>query len=253
MNDDVISTTDKQGGLGTFLSNKWRGLAVRWLRLRHLLPAVHWPALVQPPPGVLPPIMDHICMPPHLMDAGHDDYTPLMSIARHFQPETIVELGTAHGNTTANLCAHCPSAHVFTVNAPVDIMTGSAVTYALRPEQIGSVYRNHGFSGRVTQIYENTLHLDLATHLRGRTIDLAIIDACHDTAYVINDFHKVRPHMSARGIILLHDTHPSMEEHLWASYIACMKLRRAGHDIRHLEHTWWAVWFNEWPPSTHAS
>jgi hypothetical protein len=33
-----------------------------------------------------------------------------------------------------------------------------------------------------------------------------------------------------------------MRAHLGGSYIACMKLRRQGFDIRHLTGTWWAVW-----------
>ena len=94
------------------------------------------------------------------------------------------------------------------------------------------------------QIFKNTLDLNLGEFFDGPVVDLAIIDACHDTGYVINDFFKVRPFIKPRGVILLHDTHPSMKDHLAGSYIACAKLRRRGQDIKHIDGTWWAFWEN---------
>jgi hypothetical protein len=85
----------------------------------------------------------------------------------------------------------------------------------------------------------------------GAVVDFAVIDACHDTRFVINDFHKILPYMSARGLMLFHDTDPNLSEqirqsplkgHLATSYLACLLLRRAGHDVRHLAGTWWAIW-----------
>jgi predicted O-methyltransferase YrrM len=187
------------------------------------------------------PILDDICLPPHVA-SEHDDVGPLLAIARQFQPAVVVELGTAHGNTVANLCRVCPYAKVYTVNALSEEQTGAYVTHVLDRAEIGRVYRRHGFADRVVQIYGNTLHVDLGRHLASDSVDLAIIDACHDTKYVINDFHKTAPFVRAGGVILLHDTHPSMRAHLGGSYIACMKLRRQGFDIRHLTGTWWAVW-----------
>jgi len=196
------------------------------------------------------PILENICMPPHqkidVTHNDHDDFSPLIAFAKVRQPRIILELGTAQGNTVANLCRVCPEAHVYTVNAPLGIQTGDITTFQLDAQAIGRVYRNHGYEARVVQIYENTLHLDLARHLDNQRIDLAIIDACHDAAYVINDFEKVKPFMNDYGVVFLHDTHPSMKRHLYGSYLGCVKLRRSGCDIRHLSGTWWGVWTN-WP------
>jgi len=41
---------------------------------------------------------------------------------------------------------------------------------------------------------------------------------------------------------MLHDTHPSMQNHLVGSYYGCMKLRKMGFDIKHLKDTWWGVY-----------
>ncbi len=165
-----------------------------------------------------------------------------MGIVATVNPHTVVELGTAHGNTVANICRHAPKATVYTVNAPLDIQSGKTVTFQLTKDHIGRVYKSHGFSERVVQVFANTLDLDLQEYVGSRPVDLAIVDACHDTEYVLNDFGKVVPFMRVGGIVLLHDTHPSMWSHLLGSYRACMRLRRSGYDIRHMRGTWWAIW-----------
>jgi len=195
----------------------------------------------------LPVFTEDICLPPYHGGCGHDDFSPLANIVEYIDPQVIVELGTAYGNLTANLCNLCPSAFIHTVNAPADLQTGTSVTYSLSKEEIGRVYREHGFDQRVNQILSNTLNLDLRPHLRGRPIDFAIIDACHDSEFVLNDFEKVHPFIRPGGIVLFHDTHPSLAAHLAGSYLACSRLRKRGLDICHLSCTWWAVWANGKP------
>ena len=165
-----------------------------------------------------------------------------MTIVRAAKPTLVVELGTAQGNLTANICRQAPNATVFTVNAPVEEQSGELITFELTREQIGEVYRRHGFDDRVRQVYANTLTLDLGQYLEPKSSDLAIVDACHDREYVINDFFKIKEFVKEGGIVLLHDTHPDMKSHLLGSYSACMILRARGYDIRHLQGTWWGVW-----------
>jgi predicted O-methyltransferase YrrM len=221
-----------------------------WLRYhvaRHALPSVGLSYLTTDNPQIVPPIMDEICMPPYYGPTDHDDFTPLMKIASALQPKVIVELGTAHGNTVANLCNQLEDCRVYTVNAPVELQTGETITFELTRDEIGRVYRNAGFADRVVQIFQNTLHLDLGQYFSEPVVDLAIVDACHDTDYVINDFLKVKPFVRQGGIVLFHDTHPSMAGHLDGSYIGCMLLRAQGFDIRHLSGSWWGVWRNDGP------
>src|SRR5690606_9460312 len=136
----------------------------------------------------------------------------------------VVELGTAHGNTVANICQINRNCRVVTVNAPIESQTGVITSFRLAREDIGRVYRHYGYQDRVTQIFENTLNLDLKPIIFNELIDLAIVDACHDKEYVINDFMKCVPFMARRGLILLHDTHPSRIQHLESSYLACAEL-----------------------------
>jgi hypothetical protein len=189
-----------------------------------------------------PPILDDMCMPPFVAPTDHDDFTPLMHTARSLAARIIVELCTEHGNTVANLCNLLPECTIYTVNALAASQSGAMVTYELSEQEIGRVYKQHGFGGRVVQILANTLSLDLGQYLGRETVDLAIVDACHDTDYVLNDFSKVQPYVRPGGRVLFHDTHPSMFGHLRGSYKACLLLRRRGFDVRQLEDTWWAVW-----------
>ncbi|MGO8931001.1 MAG: class I SAM-dependent methyltransferase [Limisphaerales bacterium] len=189
-------------------------------------------------------------MPPYKGPKGQDDLGALLQVARSVLPKVAVELGTAHGNLTANLCRQCPDVTVYTVDAPAAEQTGEVVTYSLSKNEIGRVYRRHGYSERVVQIFENTLKLDLSRYFQGPSVGLGIIDACHDAEYVMNDFRKLTPFIEPGAIILLHDTDPSMEKHLRGSYMACMRLRRNGFDIKQLTGTWWGVWVK--PPPAKA-
>lgn len=199
---------------------------------------------------LLPPILDDICLPPHLTTVSdHDDLSPVLNLAHARQPQIVVELGTAYGNLVANICRQSTEAVVYTVNALPEVQTGEVITFALDRDSIGRVYRQYGYSGRVTQIYQNTLDLDLADYIPPASVDLAIVDACHDTAYVLNDFMKVAPFVRPQGLVLLHDTDPHLLTHfrqeynqLTGSYLACLMLAQKGYDIHHLAGTWWAVW-----------
>lgn len=224
------------------VSREWNNIRIERLQRRHSLPEIPLNDVIPGVSAIKPPIMDDICMPPYYGFDDHDDYAPLMHIATRLDPKVVVELGTAYGNTIANLCRHCPRARFYTVNAPVSQQTGEVVTFELQESEIGRVYRQSGDEGRVTQIFANTLQLDLGQYLAGSFADLGIVDACHDEAFVVNDFVKMHPFIRKGGIVLLHDTHASMQEHLKGSYVACMRLRKMGFDIKHITDSWWGVW-----------
>lgn len=225
-----------------------RANLVAWRYRKYGLPSIDVGDVVDDTSGVASysPLMEDICLPPYGGAQSHDDVTPLLRIADATDPDLVVEFGTGYGNLTANICHICDDTEVITVDAPQGIQTGTLTTYQLSKKEIGRVYRQYGFEKRVTQLCENTLHVDLTEILAGRNVDLAIIDACHDTRYVLNDFNKIREHLSPNGVVLLHDTHPSASGHLAGSYAACLKLRACGHDVRHIKDSWWGVWRPKW-------
>lgn len=210
------------------------------------LPTVDRAALVHPTVSIAPPILDDICLPPYAGPVDHDDFTPLMQLAKSLRPALVFEFGTAYGNLTANICSQCTTATVYTVNALAEEQSGDRVTYRLERDEIGRVYRTLGFGSRVVQIYADTLYLDLNKYFSEPVVDLVVIDGCHDSDHVLSDFFKILSFVAPQGVVVFHDTHPSMRRHLWSSYVACMRLRRRGFDIRHLDGTWWAVWKRDW-------
>lgn len=204
------------------------------------LPSITVDDITTNPVAVERTIEDDCNLPPTEF-AKHDDFTPMARMVQSSNPKKILEFGTGHGNTTANLCA-LSEAQVYTVNAsPADI-SGKIVTFSLSEKEIGRVYRRHGYSNRVTQIFANTLSFDHHEYFSDQLINLAIIDACHDTLFVLNDFFKVLPTLQDQAIVLFHDTHPSMDGHLAGSYRACVHLRICGLDIKHIDGTWWGYW-----------
>jgi hypothetical protein len=210
----------------------WTFFKLPWVNLDDIAPALSEHSDL---------ILEHVCMPPYEGPKTHDDLSALLRIVKCLNPRVVLELGTGRGATVANICNNS-NARVVTVNALPEQITGNVITYELTKDQIGSVYRNHGFQHRVTQIFANTMSVDLEPYLGGPCIDLAIIDACHDEEFVLNDFRRVLPTLNSTATVLFHDTHPSMESHLVGSYKACMALRRQGYNIRHIRNTWWAIW-----------
>jgi len=248
-----------------YLLHKWRHCKYRWLvrrarqwQRRYALPIIALADLVPETVTLAPLILDDVCLPPYWGPTDHNDLIPLCQIARFYQPRIMLELGTAHGNLVANICRQCSSTHVYTVNALPEEQTGEIITYKrLGPDQIGRVYRQYGYANRVTQIFQNTLKLDLSPYLSGPIVDLAVIDACHDVDYVINDFFKIKPFISPQGLVLLHDTDSKLDDHLQdpenkghltSSYLACMMLRQRGYDVRQLANTWWGIWSPRFQP-----
>lgn len=207
------------------------------------LPEVYMKDFTGKEVSVSPRITEMLCMPPYegSTEFSKDDIGPLLSLIKWNNPATVLEFGTAHGATVANICA-ITQAQVYTVNALPDQIEGNITTFTLAQEEIGYVYRKYGFSDRVVQIYENTKNINVLDFLPEKSVDLAIIDACHDSDFVINDFLKVLPVLHSKSIVFFHDTHPSMQNHLASSYIAVMYLRRMGFNVKHLAHTWWGIW-----------
>ncbi len=213
--------------------------SVFWRTCR--LPEVSLAELAPGATPLAPTITEHLFLPPYISPRDHDDAAPLLALLRALKPRMVLELGTAYGATSANICA-VTDARVYTVNALPEQIQGRLMTFALAREDIGSVYRKNGFADRVTQIYENTWKLDLSRYLPRHSIDFAIVDACHDADFEVNDFLCVLPMLNENATVLFHDIHPSMWKLLGDGYIAGMYLRKMGYDVRHLKETWWAVW-----------
>src|SRR5260370_34889483 len=79
-------------------------------------------------------IHDDICLPPFYAHHTHDDVTPLVAILKSVEPQLVIELGTAQGNLTANIC-RLTGPRGITVNALAEQRTGHWVPFALSREE----------------------------------------------------------------------------------------------------------------------
>jgi len=229
--------------INNYITTQFQKIGISYHKIFYKLPQIELDSILDNKIYKLDNIItDDICMPPFLGSEECDDISTIIKIIKHIHPKNILEFGTAHGNTAANICNVLDDVTMYTVNALPEQISGNLKTYVLHKDEIGRVYKKYGFSDYVVQIYQNTLDIELSEYLLDNNIDLAIIDACHDTDFVINDFLKIEQYIINGGLIMLHDTHPSMKNHLFASYYACMKLRKMGFDIRHLKNTWWGIY-----------
>ena len=224
---------------------KYKILKIQWERFysNYQLPEIQLSDLGVIATEYKPTIIEDICMPPYIGDSHLNDYSIMFSLLNQVKPNIILEFGTAHGNTVANICSHHNS-QVYTVNALSDQIEGRETTYNLTKNEIGYVYKKFGFTNKVNQIFENTKKIDLSLYLDRKSVDFAIIDACHDSDFVVNDFSKILPFMGDDSIVILHDTHPSMLIHYIDSYIGCMYLRKLGFLINYIRGSSWAIWFS---------
>lgn len=178
---------------------------------------------------------------PDLNDRRVRDMEALLGVCCNMPAKTIVEIGTASGETTALIAKHAPEATVHTVNIPPEEIAegGKFVTSGFDREIIGRAYRARGCTN-VRQIFANTAHWqpDLGP------IDIAFIDGCHDTDFVFNDSRKVLEHMKPGSFILWHDFHPGLvEQYDWirAVCLGVDRLYEAGllkGRILHLRDSW---------------
>lgn len=178
---------------------------------------------------------------PDLNDRRIHDMEVLLGVCANANANTIVEIGTASGETTALIAKHAPAATVYTVNIPPEEISegGKFVTSGFSREIIGRVYREQGCRN-VRQIFANTAtwEPDLGP------IDIAFIDGCHDSDFVFNDTRKVLAHMRSGSFVLWHDFNPELvEQYDWirAVCLGVQRLYDAGlidGRILHLRDSW---------------
>ena len=128
----------------------------------------------------------------------------LFRLVRHYQPQTILELGTSLGITTSYLAAANPAASILTIE-------GSQAIASIATENFATLgCRN------IQQHVGNFDHL-LSSAIRHLTsVDLAYIDGNHRYQPTINYFTQLLPALHNDSILVFDDIHWSAEmEKAW--------------------------------------
>jgi hypothetical protein len=156
-------------------------------------------------------------------------------------PKIILEIGTAHGRTTALMAQNAPQSTLYTVNIPPEEIAegGKQVTFAPVWEEIGWYYREKNYSN-IQQIFANTKDWEPDFG----PIDVAFIDGCHDAEFVYNDTRKILKKCRPGSIIMWHDFNPQLAKvYGWVNQV-CVGVERlyaegylSGH-ILHLQDSW---------------
>jgi len=128
----------------------------------------------------------------------------LFRIVNYYQCQTVIELGTSLGITTAYLAAA-------NANASVITMEGSQAIAAIARENFESLQINN--IQQVTGNFDDTLSQVLTTVDR---VDLAFIDGNHQYQPTVNYFNQLLAKSHEHTIIILDDIHWSKEmEEAW--------------------------------------
>ena len=125
-------------------------------------------------------------------------------LARHYGPQTIIELGTSLGVSTAYLAAANPSATVITIEGSLQIQQCAAKNF----EALGM-----GFIKSLCGNFDDVLPQALA---QLETIDLAYVDGNHRLQPTLNYFEQLLQKANNNSIFIFDDIHWSAEmEEAW--------------------------------------
>lgn len=176
------------------------------------------------------------------------DAEVLATVVANVQPAAALDIGTSTGHSAAMIAINAPNGTVYTINIPPEAADkgegGNFITHSLDRQVIGSYYRERGLRN-IVQIYADTAKWDPRTV---PPLDLALIDGCHDTNYVVNDTRKALSRLRRGGFVLWHDFSPDHAERYDWIHAVCLgveRLLRSGlvrGEIYHVRDSWFGVY-----------
>ena len=126
-------------------------------------------------------------------------------VVAHQKPAVVVELGTHYGCSFFTFCETVQSLNYHTKCFAVDTWKGDKHVGTLEPEVFHWVRETNKQFSDFSRLLRMTFN-DALPLFEDKSIDLLHIDGLHTYEAVKEDFTNWLPKMSAKGIILMHDT-----------------------------------------------
>ncbi len=164
------------------------------------------------------------------------EISELMKRVREKQPRFIVEIGTAKGGTLFLFCQHAADdATIISLDLPFGRNGGGY------PKWKEKLYAKFAKPGQTLHLMRANSHLDetrtrIEALLKGRKIDVLMIDADHSYDGVKRDYDLYSPLLADDGFIAMHDVilnrfDPEIEVHrFWDELKATEKTEELVHD-----------------------
>lgn len=164
------------------------------------------------------------------------EISELMKRVREKQPRVIVEIGTAKGGTLFLFCQHAADdATIISLDLPFGRNGGGY------PKWKEKLYAKFAKPGQTLHLMRANSHLDetrtrIEALLKGRKIDVLMIDADHSYEGVKRDYDLYSPLLAEDGFIAMHDVilnrfDPEIEVHkFWDELKATEKTEELVHD-----------------------
>ena len=141
-----------------------------------------------------------------------DELRVICRLVKHFQPATILEIGTFDGRTTSNMAANSSEeTRIFTLDLPPQELNQTALrlrtsdaVFILKDQSGREFFHRQREGTMITQLYGDSADFDYSPYRNN--IDLVFVDGSHSYEYVINDTEVALSLLrNGKGIILWHD------------------------------------------------
>ncbi len=144
--------------------------------------------------------------PRRLTSSEWHEHIPFgMLLVELLKPRTLVELGTAHGDTYSAFCQSVQKLGLATACYAIDTWQGDSQTGYYAPWVLKRLRQHHDRLYRdFSELIQSTFDEARARFDNG-SIDLLHIDGYHSYEAVKHDFESWLPKVSTRGVILFHD------------------------------------------------